>query len=290
MDEFALIDQIVDALGAASLAEGVSVGPGDDAAVIRSTPGLSQVASIDTLLADVHFPQAAPAQLIGYRTMMVALSDLAAMAASPRYALVSLTLDQPDPAWVRALAQGMAEAALSTNTGICGGNLSRGPMSITVSVHGEAESSAIPLRAGARPGDGVYVSGPLGAAAGCVRRRDYEVGAQLTPAQQAYFKPQARFDCQAQLAHASAAIDISDGLVADLHHIANASSVGLQIATAQIPLGAEAALDDALYGGDDYQLAATSEAPLEGFHRIGQVVQQTGVYLDGEPAEIKGKQ
>ena len=92
-NEFALIDAIVDGLGDRATGGWVSVGPGDDAAVIKTTPAFAQVASIDTLLPDVHFPAAAPAHLIGYRALMVAFSDLAAMRASPRYCLVSLSID-----------------------------------------------------------------------------------------------------------------------------------------------------------------------------------------------------
>ena len=145
----------------------------DDAAVITATPGLSQVASIDTLLPDVHFPAAAPPQLIGYRSLMVSFSDLAAMGAVPRYCLVSLSMDESQAAlgsaWVEALAQGMAAAAKELGVYVCGGNLSRGPLNIVVSVHGEIEPGRPLLRSTGSPGLGIYVTGPLGAAAACVR-------------------------------------------------------------------------------------------------------------------------
>ncbi|NOX49302.1 MAG: thiamine-phosphate kinase, partial [Gammaproteobacteria bacterium] len=137
MDEFSLIDCIVSELGSQAKGPWIALGPGDDAAVIAQSPGCQTVASIDTLIAERHFPTAAPAELVGYRALMVSLSDLAAMAAVPRYALVALTLPRADKDWVVGMARGMADAARLTGTYICGGNLSRGPLSITVSVHGE---------------------------------------------------------------------------------------------------------------------------------------------------------
>ena len=131
---------------------------------MRARDGFDQVASIDTLVADVHFPNNAPPELIGYRALMVSLSDLAAMAAVPRYALVALTL--PEVAgdtcqqWVQRLASGMAAAAQETHTALCGGNVSRGPLSISVSVHGEVEAGQARLRSTAAAGEGLYVSGP----------------------------------------------------------------------------------------------------------------------------------
>ena len=168
----ALIDSIANALGDSATAPWIRVGIGDDAAVMRARDGFDQVASIDTLVADVHFPNNAP-ELIGYRALMVSLSDLAAMAAVPRYALVALTL--PEVAgdtcqqWVQRLASGMAAAAQETHTALCGGNVSRGPLSISVSVHGEVEAGQARLRSTAAAGEGLYVSGPLGSAAACVR-------------------------------------------------------------------------------------------------------------------------
>ena len=104
---------------------------GYDTAVIAPSPGLSQVASIDTLLPDVHFPAMAPPRLIGYRSLMVSFSDLAAMGAVPRYCLVSLSIDESytahGSAWIEGLAQGMAEAARELGVYVCGGNLTRGP-------------------------------------------------------------------------------------------------------------------------------------------------------------------
>jgi len=276
VDEFALIDEIVAGLGDRAEGRWIALGPGDDAAVIDQRPGQQTVASIDTLLADVHFPANAPAQLIGFRSLMVALSDLAAMAAEPRYVLVALTLPQVDVDWVRGLTQGMAQAALACDTYLCGGNLSRGPLSISISVHGEVPAGGAIVRSGARVGDSLYVSGPLGGAAACVRTGDFSPAAglaDLPPHQAAYYRPSARFDCIDVLRqHASAAIDISDGLMQDLAHIAKSSGVAVNLNTAAIPRPAGATLPDALVGGDDYQIAATAATPMAGFVHIGEVV------------------
>ena len=165
MDEFRLIDTVLGVLGDRAAGEWIAVGPGDDAAVIKSTPGCDQVASIDSLVAGVHFPELAPADLIGYRAMMVSLSDIAAMAATPRYVLIALVLPDGDPSWVQSCARGIAQAAEECDVYVCGGNFSAGPLSITVSVHGEVPAGNALLRSGARPGQGVYVSGALGGAA-----------------------------------------------------------------------------------------------------------------------------
>ena len=125
MDEFALIDTVLESLGDRAHGKWIATGPGDDSAVIDVTAGHQLVASIDTLIADVHFPASAPAQLVGYRAMMVALSDLAAMAATPRYVLVALNLEEPSADWCAALARGMRRAAEEADVYVCGGNFAR---------------------------------------------------------------------------------------------------------------------------------------------------------------------
>ena len=195
--EFVLIEAIVAGLGDRAAGDWITLGPGDDAAVIAPSPGLSQVASIDTLLPDVHFPAMAPPRLIGYRSLMVSFSDLAAMGAEPRYCLVlpSIDLAAHGSTWIEGLAQGMAEAARELGVYVCGGNLTRGPLNIAVSVHGEVEPQRLLLRSGGSPGLSLAVTGPLGAAAACVRT-GHMMPAQLealTPLQAAYYRPRAAF-------------------------------------------------------------------------------------------------
>ncbi|MGB0996935.1 MAG: thiamine-phosphate kinase [Pseudomonadales bacterium] len=296
MNEFALIDSIATALGDSATAPWIRVGIGDDAAVMRARDGFDQVASIDTLVADVHFPNNAPPELIGYRALMVSLSDLAAMAAVPRYALVALTL--PEVAgdtcqqWVQRLASGMAAAAQETHTALCGGNVSRGPLSISVSVHGEVEAGQARLRSTAAAGEGLYVSGPLGSAAACVRTNQLlpVTADALNAEQHAYYRPMARFDCQPDILAATSAIDISDGLLQDLAHVLQASGCGANLYAHDIPLGQGAELEDALAGGDDYQLLFSSSiVPTVGIC-IGELTSEPGIRLDGKDIAANGYQ
>lgn len=292
--EFGLIDAIVAGLGDRSAGNWITVGPGDDAALIQSTAGMHQVASIDSLLADVHFPSSAPPELIGYRALMVAFSDLAAMAATPRYCLVSLSIDEAQLAlgshWLVAMARGMAEAASILGVYVCGGNLSRGPLNIGVSVHGEVDEQQALLRSGGAAGQGLYVTGPLGGAAACVRTQQMVPvdPTALTPLQQAYYRPLARCDLVADLGSVAAGLDISDGLTQDLGHLCRASGCGAALDRSAIPLAAGASLDDALFGGDDYQLLLASEQPVPNAYRIGTLTPGTAITLDGKPLAAKG--
>ena len=289
MDEFSLIEEVVKQLGDRAQGKWVDIGPGDDAAVIAQTPGCDAVASIDTLVGGVHFPLAANPVDIGYRAMMVSLSDLAAMAAEPRYALVALTLPAGDAEWAGALARGMAEAAAECQTYVCGGNFSKGALSITVSVHGEVPSGEAVTRAGACVGDKIYVSGDIGGAAACVRRQDWDFSPPLDPGQMRYLRPRARFDlCQRLRQSAHAAIDVSDGLVADLGHICARSGVGALLEQAAIPVSPGAGLEDALYGGDDYQILCTANVDLPGFNCIGEIVADGGMWMAGVKLEPRG--
>ena len=285
MGEFALIDEIVAQLGEQSRAAWVSTGPGDDATVVQVTPQHEVVASIDSFLEGVHFPPSAPPEDVGYRTFMASASDLAAMGAKPRYALVAMSLPDLDKDYVLGLCQGMAEAANLCGMAVCGGNLSKGPLNITVSVHGEVASGQGLLRSNARVGDLVQVSGPLGQAAACVRLQAYEDAGAL---REAYFRPRARVDLIHVIESATAAIDISDGCLQDLGHIAKSSDVGISVVSERVPVGEGAILEDALWGGDDYELIVTAEQQLRGFTIIGDVIEGAGVLLDGQEVGVKG--
>ena len=288
VDEFLLIDAIVAELGEQSRASWLAVGPGDDAAVLTPSAGTQAVASIDTLLADVHFPSNAPFDLIGYRAVMVSASDLAAMAANARYALVSLTIDNPSVDQVRALARGMAAAASECGLAICGGNLTRGPMSIAVSVHGEVPNGQALTRSGARVGDVLQVSGPIGGAGLCVATREFEVNGGLTASQEKYFRPKARLDLVDVIRRANAGIDVSDGFLADLAHLMKASGCGCEIDSSALPLFPGASLEHSLVCGDDYELLVTAPDLLPGFTEVGSVVAGEQILLDGKPIEPEG--
>ena len=292
MNEFQLIDAIVAELGDAAAGDWIRVGPGDDAAVTRAPAGTELVSSIDALVAGVHFPAGGDPELVGYRALMVSASDLAAMAADPGFALVALSLERADAGWVRGLARGMAAAGRSLGVKVVGGNIARGPVTLAVSVHGFVPEGQALTRGGARPGDGVFVTGTLGAAATAVARGGLErcrAGESLDALAERYFHPRARLpEGVALRGHAASAIDLSDGLLQDLGHVCRASGVGVDIESARVPVAAGATLAEALSGGDDYELCFTlagEPPPLAvPVARIGTVVETPGVRLDGAAA------
>lgn len=239
----------------------VRLGIGDDAALLQPPPGCELAVSTDTLTSGVHFAaDAAPAD-VGYKALAVNLSDLAAMGAEPRWALLALTLPSADEHWLQQFCAGLRELALQHSVALVGGDLGRGPLSITLQVIGSVPAGTALRRDGARAGDGIYVSGELGGAALALALR---AGAGLTDAlRRRLDRPTPRVACGSALRGvAHAAIDISDGLLADLGRLATASRVGAEIELARLPLCREvAALADerqrlrfALAGGDDYEL------------------------------------
>lgn len=291
MDEFSLIDDVVSIIGARAEGRWVSIGPGDDSAVIDVSANHQMVSSVDTLVSDVHFPADMPGEMVGYRALMVSLSDIAAMAATPRYVLVAMTLPEVDEDWVAACARGMTQAAEKCDVYICGGNFARGDLSITVSAHGEVPAGTAVTRAGARPGDGIFVSGELGGAAACVREGQFDLTGSLSKTQVRYARPVARVDlCDVVRESAHAAIDISDGLLQDLAHVCRASSVQALVNSSLLPVCPGAQLTDALTGGDDYELLCAAPVSLPGFVRIGQFCDGSGVLVDDEPAASEGYQ
>ena len=296
MDEFDLIDTMVEILGSAATGAGVVVGPGDDAAVLEVPADHELVVSTDTLVAGRHFPANAQADVIGYRSMAVATSDLAAMGATPAYATVALTIEQLPEDWARPYATGIARAARDFDLAVVGGNVARGPCSITVTVHGHVPSGQAITRAGAQPGDCVYVTGSLGGASVALADPDIE-GCRLgdltdETALRRYWMPKPRLAfAQALRGIATAAIDISDGLSSDLAHLCRASSVVCRVDLAQLPTFAGCEALAAATSGDDYELAFT--APGVAGDRIasladqaGVATQQIGTIHDGKPGHV----
>ena len=289
MNEFELIDEILTVLG--ETARGGVIDPGDDCAAVAVPEGELLVSSIDTLIGAVHFPDDAPGDLVGYRAMMVSVSDLAAMGAVPLQLLVALTLEEKDKNWALDVARGMAKAVGETGGAILGGNLARGPRSITISVHGSCPESQLLRRGGAAVGDGIYVTGALGASAAAVAAQC--LGELDDPRTHRYFRPRARVEAgRALRGVASSCIDVSDGLLQDLSHICKASGVGAALIGSDIPVGEGGNLDHALHGGDDYELLFTAPDAPESVdvYRIGTVVDGPGIHLDDEPVAIKGYQ
>lgn len=243
---------------------GVTLGVGDDCTLLAPTPGQRLAVSVDTSVAGIHFPEDAPAVAVGHRALAVSLSDLAAMGAGARWCLMSLTLPAADDdAWLADFAGGFHALCDATGTALVGGDVTRGTLSIGVTVMGEVPAEQALTRSGARPGDLLAVTGALGGGAGGLalwRRGERDAGHPLL---RRYLHPLPRLEAGLALRGlASAAIDISDGLLADLGHVLEASGVGAELTPETLPLaeglvaalGEEEARQAGLHGGDDYEL------------------------------------
>lgn len=270
--EFDLIDRIA----ARIVARGdVVLGIGDDAALLRPPVGMQLVVAMDTLNAGIHFPHdTAPAD-IGWKTLAVNLSDLAAMGATPAWCTLSLSLPEPDAAWVDAFLDGFDALARQHDVALVGGDTTRGPLSVCVTVFGVVAPGRALRRDAARVGDDIWVSGTPGDAAAALAQ--WRAGGTRDPVLRGRLeRPTPRVALGLRLAGlAHAAIDISDGLLADLAHVCGASGVGAEIDVDALPVS------DALHaaapdpdtrrarqasGGDDYELCFT--APASAQHAI----------------------
>lgn len=297
MHEFDLISTFF-----AGYDDSARIGIGDDAAVLDVAPHALAVA-VDTLVAGVHFPMDTPPDAIGHRALAVNLSDLAAMGATPRWMTLALTIPRVDTAWLDAFSSALRELAVAHGVSLVGGDTTQGPLTVTVQLMGAAPERAL-QRAGAASGDSVYVGGSLGdAAGGLACWQQAHSTSEASALIQRFMYPTAQVALgQAMLQHASAAIDVSDGLVADLTHIAEASGVDVQIDSAALPLsqallstfGEAEAMQMALNGGDDYRLCFTAadanlSSIVDGITRIGVVTDGAGhVCVDGVVPVQKG--
>ncbi|MGY3265942.1 thiamine-phosphate kinase [Lysobacter sp. HA35] len=272
--EFDLIDRIRRRVIAR---DDVVLGIGDDAALLSVPRDGQLVVAMDTLNAGVHFPlDTAPAH-IGWKALAVNLSDLAAMGAEPAWCTLSLSLPEADDAWLDAFLDGFGELASLHRVALVGGDTTRGPLSICVTVHGFVEPGLALRRDGARIGDDVWVSGTLGDASGGLASRG--IGPVAAPAavdsdiasvlQRRLDRPMPRIVLGRRLVGvATSCIDVSDGLLADVGHIAKASGVSVHIDVDALPasgqLRAAFGGDDLrrlqASGGDDYELCFTAPA------------------------------
>jgi thiamine-monophosphate kinase len=254
--EFALIDRYF-----RHPTRHTELGVGDDGAIVRPTPGMELVVSTDMLVAGTHFlPNAEPEDL-GWKVLAVNVSDIAAMGAQPRWALLAAALPAATESWIEKFARGFFACADEFGIDVIGGDTTRGPRNLCVTIFGEVPPSAALRRSGARPGDDVWVSGRPGRAAQGLAHLQGRVvleEPQLADCLAALHRPQPRVALGLALRGlATAAIDVSDGLLADLGHILDASGVAaeLQFAVAPTPSFEEHCL---LAGGDDYELAFTA--------------------------------
>jgi len=287
---------IADYLAGLDRGAGVVLGNGDDAAVLALKPDEQLAVSTDLALPGVHFPLAASWDLAAFRAVACAASDLAAMGARPVAMTLNLVLPDDDAARLAALRRGLQEASERMHLPLVGGDLVRGPLSFGVQVLGAVPAGLALTRAGARVGDGLYISGVPGeAAAGLAAVQGGLSGlpeALRDRLQRRFWRPEPAFELGMSLrGRASAAIDVSDGLLADAGHLARASDVSLRIATDALPrpadwktfIGHEQHMRWALSGGDDYLLCFTlpeGEQVPPGCTRIGQAEAGEGVFCD----------
>ena len=262
----------------------VDVGPGDDAAVIRPVRGALEVLTTDALVDGIHFDlRFVPPDAVGHRALAVNLSDLAAMGAEPRAALLSLLLpDDLDVGTLDGIVDGMLALASRYRIALVGGNITRttGPLAIDVTATGSVRPRRVLTRGGARPGDDVYVTGVIGAAAaGLAVLKNVVSGFSRTASRDAcverYLRPDPRVRMGMLLGRnraASSCMDLSDGLADAVRQIAEASGVGVVIDTASVPIDGE--LEHAITAGDDYELLFTSRPAQRG--RLRNVRRQAG--------------
>ncbi len=309
MGEFELIERYFAAVGAER--SDVVQGVGDDAAVLKVPADRELIACTDTLIEGRHFPVGFAAFDIGWRSLAVNLSDLAAMGAEPRWATLALTLPSIDEEWLEEFVGGFRALALAHGVALVGGDTTRGTLSLTVQALGTVPPGTALRRSGAAPGDLLYVTGwPGDAAAGLALLQGTlgGSGADRAALELKFRRPEPRVAFGQKLRGiASACIDVSDGLAADLGRLAAASGVGAVVRAAELPLsralytlaGEARARAYSLGGGDDYELLftvpaagraalarATAASGAPACHCIGEILAGRGVRVVGEKGDL----
>jgi len=297
-------------------AENAVLGVGDDCALVDVSNGMDLAVSTDTMVSGTHFFPDVDPETLGHKALAVNLSDLAAMGATPRWAMLAITLPRVDHDWLGAFAKGFFDLAEEFGVSLIGGDTTRGPLTMTVTIMGEVPAGAALRRSGAKVGNDIWVSGRIGDAALAVAHRHGKVVLTESDYHEAVmrlYEPTPRVPLgQALRGLATAAIDISDGLLADLGHICQLSKVGATVELPAIPVSAIGArhlashegLAAVVAGGDDYELCFTAnpnsresmedlarmlDVPLT---RIGQVKRGKGVSLvgaDGKAIKVDGR-
>ena len=265
MDEFELIRRYFSASSVKR--DDVVLGVGDDAALLKVPAGQELAVTTDSLLPGVHFPADLDPEAVGHRALAVNLSDLAAMGAEPAWTLLALTLPEADGRWLEAFSRGFYALARRHRVQLVGGNIVRGPLNITITAQGLVPSGQALRRGGAKAGDKIFVTGNPGDAAAGLKLIQAAKADAADPCVRRFTHPEPRIAAGLALRGlASACIDVSDGLLADLRHILEMSDVGATLLTAKLPLskrllqlhGLEAGAKLALTGGDDYELLFTA--------------------------------
>lgn len=300
MNEFSLIDQFFKPFPITR--KDVLLGIGDDAACLNIPEGFNLLVSTDTLVSGIHFlPEWNPYD-IACKSVMVNVSDMAAMGAQPCYVTLALTLPKLNEIWLKAFSKGLKDSLNQFNIDLIGGDTTHGPLAITLTIMGLAPHNKAIRRSGAKSGDVIMVSGFLGAAALAVQTLD---NPDVSPQDKEILMnklvhPNPRVDLIELIRnYATSAIDISDGLSADLNHICVASGVGACLDRTLIPVHpllnkywGEQAVDLALTGGDDYELCFTvasdkAEQCLKELNRLKLECYPIGIIEDGAGLKIK---
>lgn len=270
------------------------LGVGDDGAIVRPTPGMELVVSTDMLVAGTHFLPNVDAEDLGWKALAVNVSDMAAMGAQPRWAVLAAALPAATESWIEKFARGFFACADAFGVDVIGGDTTRGPRNLCVTIFGEVPQGAALLRSTASAGDEIWVSGRPGRAAlGLAHLQGRTVLAEplLAECLAALHRPQPRLALGLALRGiAGAAIDVSDGLLADLGHILEASGVAarLQLAVSPAPTFEDKCF---LAGGDDYELAFTVPAARRGeveslAESLHLPLTRLGAIEAGEPGQI----
>lgn len=276
----------------------VILGIGDDCALLEPPLNQHLAVTTDTLAEGIHFLPHTPAQTLGHKSLAISLSDLAAMGAEPAWALLSLSMPNSDEAWLSAFCRGFFQLLDHHNLQLVGGNTTRGPLSITTCLTGFIPFGKALRRSGAKPGDFIYVTGCLGdpaLALRCLQKKINLPQNKIDKIKPCLETPIPRIAEGLALRNiATSAIDISDGLAADLEHILEESKVGATIDVQNLPLSKilrdlpqEIAFELALNGGDDYELCFTVsptqvdalEKTNMDYHQIGVIEEKCGLRL-----------
>ncbi|MEZ5439231.1 MAG: thiamine-phosphate kinase [Lysobacteraceae bacterium] len=298
LGEFDLIECIRRRIGAQA---DVVLGIGDDAAIVTPLPDRQLVVCTDTLVKGVHYPPETRAADVGWKSLAVNLSDLAAMGARPRWVTLALTMPESSGGWLEEFLDGFLELAVTHGVALVGGDTTRGPESITVTAFGSVPPDQALRRDAAQLGDDLWVTGTLGDAALALQhwRETGRIDNDLLAARLNRPTPRIAFGLALRgIAHA--AIDVSDGLLADAGHVARASSLGIELHTDALPASDELAAMSALArqglqlaGGDDYELCFS--APVEKASQVQSVaaacdvrVTRIGRLVDGSGMRVLG--
>jgi thiamine-monophosphate kinase len=289
------------------------LGVGDDAALLSPTPGCEMAVSVDMLVSGRHFFADVDPEALGHKTLAVNLSDMAAMGATPRWALLAGALPDADAGWLGAFARGFFDMAASYRVDLVGGDTTRGPLNLCVTIIGEVPAGSALRRSGAKIGDSIWVSGTLGDAALALAHRLGKLNLmpdEYAQCERSLLRPVPRVRLGLALRGvAHAAIDVSDGLTADLGHILDASAVGAVVDIGAVPRSAAVdrqlagdrrgvALSCLLAGGDDYELCFSAPAAIDAdvarlgvdlgltLRRIGTVTPGRGLVLRDDAGTI----